>query len=295
MGQYHYLIAGLPDITLDDSKQVYSVCSFKEEVVDQLLTSGDRNLMRLFFLKYDNQDLLRWLDDPEVEFDKRGTFTNEDFEKLVSLLKNGKRTPYKTPAYIINFLKKYLAEVEAEAEKENEEQQPVVASEDVLSALYYAYAMKNGNTFFSEWFEMNLNIKNVFTAMACRKHGLDRNLYVLGDNSIADALRTSGARDFNLGDEIAYLPALFRLAEDTDLLMREKKIDLLKWEWLEDNTIFKIFGIENVFAYLLKLEMIERWTNLDKGVGENTFRGLIRAMKKDSNSALENFKKNNKR
>jgi len=284
MGQYHYLIAGLPDITLDDSKQVYSVYDFKQEL-DETLTKGDKNLLSLFFLKYDNQNLIYWLEDPETDFDERGTFSKEDFEELDALLKEGKKAPKKIPTYIVEFYKAYL----------EAEEQPVISWEDTLAGLYYAYAMKLGSEFFSQWFEMNLNIKNVLTAITCRKHDLDRNLYIIGTSDVADSLRNSNSRDFNVGDEIDYLPALLRIAEDVDLVMREKKIDILKWEWLDDNTIFNVFGIESVFAYLLKVEMIERWASLDKEIGENTFRELVGALKKDSNNALEEFKKNNKR
>ena len=64
-------------------------------------------------------------------------------------------------------------------------------------------------------------------------------------------------------------------------------------KWLDDHTFFKTFDIESVFAYLLKLEMIERWVTLDKVTGEQTFRQLVGSMKKGSINALEEFKKNN--
>ena len=109
------------------------------------------------------------------------------------------------------------------------------------------------------------------------------------------ALRTSNARDFGLGDTVEYLPDLQRIAEETDLMVREKKIDLLKWGWLEENTFFKTFDIESVFAYMLKLEMIERWVTLDKTTGEKTFREIVGAMKKGSENALDEFKRNNEK
>ena len=166
---------------------------------------------------------------------------------------------------------------------------------DRLAALYYAYAMKNANKFVSDWFCLNLNINNMLTAITCRKHGFDKAGYIVGDNEVAQALRTSNARDFGLGDTVDYLPDLWRIAEETDLMVREKKVDLLKWEWLEEHTFFKPFDIESVFAYLLKLEMIERWVMLDKVTGEKTFREIVGAMKKGSENALEEFKRNNKK
>lgn len=134
----------------------------------------------------------------------------------------------------------------------------------------------------------------MLTAITCRKHGFDKAGYIVGDNEVAQALRTSNARDFGLGDTVDYLPDLWRIAEETDLMVREKKVDLLKWEWLEEHTFFKPFDIESVFAYLLKLEMIERWVMLDKVTGEKTFREIVGAMKKGSENALEEFKRNNK-
>lgn len=301
MSKYHCLIAGLPDIKLDDSKQVFSVLSFKEEVY-KLLSRGDKKLINLFFLKYDNQNILRWLknpleSDPSV-LDDRGTISSELFMELIEAYKEGKKIKKDIPSYMVDFLKTYAKEnLEPEKEHESDEEEEVEKSplswEDRLSVLYYAYALKCGNKFFSAWFELNLNIKNILTAVTCRKHGLDNNLYIIGDNAVAESLRTSTARDFNLSDDVEYLPELLRLAEETDLVSREKKVDVLKWEWLDDNTIFKVFDIESVFAYLLKIEMIERWTNLDRETGEATFRELIGAMKKDSNTVLNEFKKNN--
>ena len=72
-------------------------------------------------------------------------------------------------------------------------------------------------------------------------------------------------------------------------------LDMLKWQWLADQTFFKTFDIESVFAYLLQIEMTERWTTLDKTTGEQTFRSIVGAMKKGSENALDEFKRNNNR
>lgn len=315
MSKYHYLIAGLPDIALDDSKQVYSVGDFKEEIY-KLLSRSDKKLMNLFFLKYDNQNLLDWLKDPQsidaVALDDRGTISPSEFIALIDEFKKRGAIKKKLPPYIVDFLKAYAAgnpnpeekeegeqkatedgKIETEEKDGSEQKMQPVTTDDKLTALYYAYVMKCRNNFFAEWFELNLTIKNILTAMTCRKHGLDRNLYIVGDNKIAVNLKTSSARDFNLGDDVEFLADLLRLAEEPDLVSREKKIDILKWEWLENNTVFKVFGIESVFSYLLKIEMIERWTSLDNESGEATFRELISAMKEDSNTALDEFKKKN--
>ena len=47
MSKYYYLISGLPNIALDDSKLAYSVCEFRTEIED-MLSSKDKKLIDLF-------------------------------------------------------------------------------------------------------------------------------------------------------------------------------------------------------------------------------------------------------
>lgn len=63
MSKYYCLIAGLPNISLDDSKLTYSVSEFRKEL-DGILTSRDKKLVDLFFLKFDNKNLLAFSQRP---------------------------------------------------------------------------------------------------------------------------------------------------------------------------------------------------------------------------------------
>lgn len=290
MGKYYYLVSGLPDISLDDGKLAYTVADFKAEM-EATLSAKDQKLIDLFFLKYDNANLLACLKEADAPLDPRGRITREEFEAVYKALKEEEKLPKNEaiPAYHVTFIQRYLAEEQNEQKGEKAQ----VSWEDQLAALYYEAAMKAPNPFVAGWFELNLNINNVLTAITCRKYGFDKSLYIVGHNEIAEQIRTSNARDFGLSDAVEYLPELQRIAEETDLYARERKIDLLKWKWLEEQTFFKTFDLERVFAYLLQLEMIERWVNLDKARGEQTFRELVGAMKKGSDHALEEFKRNN--
>ena len=290
MGKYYYLVSGLPDISLDDGKLAYTVADFRAEM-EAALSAKDQKLIDLFFLKYDNANLLACLKEADAPLDPRGRITREEFEAVYKALKEEEKLPKNEaiPAYHVTFIQRYLAEEQSEQKGEKAQ----VSWEDQLAALYYEAAMKAPNPFVAGWFELNLNINNVLTAITCRKYGFDKSLYIVGHNEIAEQIRTSNARDFGLSDAVEYLPELQRIAEETDLYARERKIDLLKWKWLEEQTFFKTFDLERVFAYLLQLEMIERWVNLDKARGEQTFRELVGAMKKGSDHALEEFKRNN--
>ena len=72
-----------------------------------------------------------------------------------------------------------------------------------------------------------------------------------------------------------------KISEITELVEREKKLDTLRWNWMEDATFFDYFTIERIFAFLLKLEMIERWISLDKEIGNELFRKMIQDLKNE--------------
>lgn len=248
--------------------------------------------MNWFFLKYDNENLLSYLrENPLYKFDGRGVYTEEEIKEICDLLKNEGRVPDKipVPAYFADFIRDYYERFES-----NNNTEIHLLWEDKLSSLYYNEAIRCKNKFMASWFELNLNIGNMMTAYNCRKYGLDKEAYIIGDTEIAGILRRSEARDFNTGNSPDYMNELIQITEEGDFMMREKRLDVLRWNWLEEMTVFKTFGIENVIAYLLRLEMIERWLVLDKVHGEKTFRQLVMDMKRESSETLEEFKENNK-
>lgn len=57
---YYYLVAGLPELTLEDSKLSYTVADFKAELYPDL-SDEDRRLIDLFYLKFDNANVLKLL------------------------------------------------------------------------------------------------------------------------------------------------------------------------------------------------------------------------------------------
>ena len=300
MSKYYYLVAGLPNISFDDSKPPCAAATFKDEL-KVYLSNVDSRLLGIFLLDVDNRNLLKLLQNPGFEPEPGGNISSDEIAELIAGIES-EREEEKTfvnrnkrlPAYFESFARSLIEEAEKEKEK-GKTQSPVIPWDDRLSTLYYDYAMNCGCPFVAAWFELNLNINNILAALVCRKYKLDRANYIVGSNDTAVKLRTSNARDFDLGDSLEYLPNLMRIAEEPDMLQRERRIDLLKWEWLDVQTFVRIFDIDSVLAYLLKLQIMERWTALDKQAGEQRFRGLVGAMKRGSDNALEEFKRNNKK
>lgn len=271
MSKYYYLVAGLPELTLDDSKLSYTVADFKTEIYPGLSLS-DQKLIELFYLKFDNENLLRLLEDRDANIDLRGNFSQEELNDCIVTIKEGGEISSKEfPSYLSTFISDYF----------NTSAEDDFLLEDHLAALYYDYAMKSGNKFVSSWFEFNLILNNILVAFTARKYKWDVARHVVGDIEICEALRTSGARDFGLSGEVDCFEQLAKISEITELVEREKKLDMLRWDWIDEATFFDYFTIERLFAFLLQLEMIERWIALDKEKGNQLFRSIIESLKNE--------------
>ena len=269
MTNYYCLVTGLPELSLEDGKLSYTVANFKTEIYPEL-SKSDKKLVDLFYLKYDNQNLLALLKDKEAVVDESfGNYSADELLDVIASFKEETAPDKKFPSYFYEFSELYLNTPEEER----------FGIEDKLHGFYYHYAMMCGNRFVSDWFELNLNVNNILAAMAARKYKMDVAKVAVGTNFVAEALRSSNARDFGLADDLEYFEQLTRINDTVDLVEREKKIDLLKWNWMEDNTFFNYFTIEKIFVFLMKLEMIERWVSLDKEKGNEMFRKLIDQLK----------------
>ena len=273
MSQYYYLVTGLPELSLDDNKLNYTVGDFKTEFYPQL-SKEDQALVDLYYLKYDNANLLKLLKDREAVIDPRGNYTADQFVAVFKQFdEEGVITsPGSLPSYIIKFIQTYLTQQETGVSSD-------VLVEDCLAGLYYEYAMQCKNDFVSSWFEFNLNTNNVLVALAARKYKLPIASFIVGDTEICQALKTSNARDFGLTTELDYFDQLLKISETDDLVDREKRLDQLRWKWMEDKTFFDYFSIERLYVFLLQLEIIERWISLDKEKGNQMFREIIDSLK----------------
>jgi hypothetical protein len=273
MSQYYYLVTGLPELSLDDNKLNYTVGDFKTEFYPQL-SKEDQALVDLYYLKFDNANLLKLLKDREAVIDPRGNYTADQFVAVFKQFdEEGVITsPGSLPPYIIKFIQAYLTQQAAGLTSE-------VLVEDWLAGLYFEHAMQCKNDFVSSWFEFNLNTNNVLVALAARKYKLPIASFIVGDTEICQALKTSNARDFGLTTELDYFDQLLKISETDDLVEREKRLDQLRWKWMEDKTFFDYFSIERLYVFLLQLEIIERWISLDKEKGNQMFREIIDSLK----------------
>lgn len=159
------------------------------------------------------------------------------------------------------------------------------SDEDFRTQLLYEQGLKCKNKFVRDWFAYNMDVNNVLAAAVAIKHGMDVQKVIVGDNDVAQELRKGGSlgKNARLAALVPDLKEVAELAEIGDLLEREKHIDALRWQWLEERTLFEVFNIEAVLAYYLKAAILHRWDNLTVEQGEQVFRAMVADMKKGVN------------
>lgn len=278
MSKYYYLVTGLPELTLDDAKLAYSVANFRTEFYP-FIAASDKKLIDLFYLQYDNANVLKLLNDKDAPIDSYGLYSADELRESISALKKGDcLSGDSIPSYLSDFISEYFNDPGVES----------YILEGKLATLYYSYAMKCKNRFISSWFNFNLTANNILVALTARKYKIsDVASLIVGNTPICQALRESNARDFGISSEVDYWEQIIKIAEMEDLVERERKIDQLRWDWLEEQNFFNYFTIECLFVFLLKLGMIERWISLDKEKGNQMFRNIISTLKDEVQIPVE--------
>ncbi len=268
MKEYHCLVAGLPDLIFDISKPGSTLTEFRTYLREEL-KEEDFRLVQSYFWRFDNRNLLSILQQKEQDLDPAGNITSEDFDSIFTLVKDDSLHTFEkqVPDYFSTFIRAFKNE------------SPVIQGKDwenQLTELYYNYLFSQPNDFIANWYAYEADLKNILTAYNCKKYDIPTDNQVIGSNELTEKLVKSNARDFGISSEFPGIEQILRIIEEDDLLEREKKIDQLKWDMLDEWTFFYYFTIERIFAYMLKIEMIGRWMSLDRITGQEMFEKLLK-------------------
>lgn len=265
MGNYYCLMAGLPDIALEDTAGSVSMEEMRE-ALDEVLSDKDKKIISYFFLQKDCLNIVELLKNPQAELTEMGNMTAEQYADLYTSATEMNFNVHRYPAFLSEYVRAYAY---------NKDKAGYFPKDDMLYQ-FYDYAIKTcPSEMVRQWYQLNLDITNILTAMLARKNGWSVADYIHGDNEVTEMILTNNTRDFNLMLEYDYVADLMKIVDCQDPVEKEKKIDAFKWLWLDEQTFFESFSVDAVFAYLCKLDMLARWERLDVEKGQQAFRQII--------------------
>lgn len=281
MGNYYYMMAGLPEINLADTKPGISFEELREECLEQLTPSDAKLVENYFYLRQDCTNLVRLLKDPDAQIDTWGNLSLEQLRDLITSATELNFNVHRYPAFMSIFAREYSYNKGTKG----------YFPEDEILYQFYKFAIETcPNKFIRKWMQLNLDITNILTAMLARKQGWSVTDYIKGNGEVQEMIRENKTKDFNLSLEFDYVKDLMKIVDEEDPVKKEKMTDALKWVWLDEKTFFEPFSLEAVYAYMCKLEMLNRWAKLDPEQGKETFTQIIENLRGEAKVPQEFLK-----
>ncbi len=168
----------------------------------------------------------------------------------------------------------YLAQVkELLSAKDNEVLDFIMRAFDKehIGPELYKEALAHRSGFIREFFLFDLNVRNRKVRYLNQALGRDPEKDVL-------TLRDPEAEETGLeAEEPEFKEAakLQDILEGKDILSRERGIDDLYWEKIDELTMFDYLNFDRILGMIVKMMIIRRWIMLDEETGRAMFKRLV--------------------
>ena len=277
MGSYYYLISGLPEVKLSDSKAKYDINEITQNILSNL-SDKDIKLFNYFIYQNDNKNLVnaialsKGLFSPYSVHLEPSIFSKEEIQKYANLSN--------LPNYIVKFLE----------DNKNTEWENIRHIENSLLILYYEEMIQTGNAFIREYALFMRNLKNILVALNGKALGFsgdEISKELIGDYPLISALTKSSAADFGLGREIPYINNIidtFNSSDKADPYNLENVECSLVNGFLDRLTSIKSFTTDNLFAYYINLTYAVSINGRNEEEGKKHLQTLVNSLKSEASA-----------
>lgn len=265
---YYYLVAGLSEYTINTERKGFDAIAIRDLVMEDL-EPKDRDRVRLLYGFYDIENIISILSGKN-SFNTLGNASKSDLERVLT------ESPQELPEWLSNVILSYRnSNPDSESESEVDTSMAIDRS---LWAAYYARCAKSNCRFIKQWSEFDSSLRNICAAYVSRANNLDPASALVGKGEIVDALSRSSAADFGLKNEVDYVDKVISIMEMDNIVAKEQEMDLLRWEQLNDLVTFDYFNINFILAYLAKVNIVHRWSALDRTQGKQMLDNLLQEL-----------------
>ena len=135
-----------------------------------------------------------------------------------------------------------------------------------LIAGFYRACLGSGSRFLREYFLFDLFLRNTKVEYLNASLGRPEGKDVLLLEELEDY-------EFEQKEEIV------EILSGTDIIGREKGLDMAIWEHVEEVTTMDVFDMDAILGFIARLKIIDRWDKLDPETGAELFRRLIKEIR----------------
>ena len=136
---------------------------------------------------------------------------------------------------------------------------------------FYKEALASRSTFIQEFFQFDLNVRNAKVRYLNQALGRDPQKDVL---SLVDPDAEEQGIEVE-EPEFKEAARLQGILEGKDILARERGIDDLYWDKIDEITLFDYLNFSKVLGLVVKMMIIRRWLLLDEEAGRAMFKRLV--------------------
>ncbi len=142
---------------------------------------------------------------------------------------------------------------------------------DKIGLEFYRQALSHRNGFIRDFFEFDLNVRNrkVMYLNQALGRDLDRDILSLRDPEAEETGLEPEAPEFKEAERLQ------SILEGSDILSRERGIDDLYWDKIDELTLFDYLNFDKILAIIAKMMIIRRWLILDEETGRQMFKKLV--------------------
>ena len=264
---YHYLVAGLREYSLDSDTKGFDAVAIRDEIAGGLHAT-DREYLREFYLFYDITNIISFRSGKST-FNPLGNFSREQLEEEI-------RQPERLPRYIGDVILAYNSKEKEDKFSEFDETIDTgIPFGKALWTRFYEQCAKSRNGFVRAWYGFDRQLRNISAAYTARKLGREVEPELVGQDEINTALARNSSADFGLKGEIDYVDSLIQILENGNMVEKERQLDLLRWKMADELTDFDYFTMNKILAYCVKINIIHRWMSLDARIGNEMFLRLV--------------------
>ena len=138
---------------------------------------------------------------------------------------------------------------------------------DNLCPEMYSKALGHREKFIRNYFLFDLRVRNA------KARWLNKALERPGEQDVIHLEEEERAGEFPEESLVA------EVLSTSDLLEREKALDRLYWNKVDEMTLLEIFSLDIILAFLVKLQITGRWMRLDPETGKRMLRQLTENLK----------------
>ena len=260
---YYCLVAGLREYTLESEKKGFDAREIVGEILAEL-SSSDADAVRLLYGYYDCENIIA-MRSGRAAYNPLGNLSREELAEELS-------SPKRLPKGVAKVVRMYTSSDSEEFEGADLS----LGFEKALWTAYYEECSHSKHRFLREWSAFDCTLRNVSAAAVAR--AIDRPVeeVVIGQGEIVKQLRRSSAADFGLRGEVSYLDAVIAAVNDEqNLVEKEHKIDLIRWEQATELASFDYFNINAILSYLVRINIVARWAMLDAKRGRDMLERIM--------------------